>query len=167
MTSRIDGPAARRAAYLAFGWVLAFLAWHVVWAVTGLEFPSPSRHHGSERVALDVFTVVLLVMVAVGVVLPIALARRWGPRWPLLATAWAGCGLLAARAVAGLADDLLRLTGLRPDGLTGLTTAQVMGSAHPSTWAVVASGTTDVLFALGALAFGAAAHTCRRVTVRR
>jgi hypothetical protein len=36
-----DAGVSRRAAYAAFGWVLTFLAWHVVWAVTGLPFP----HH--------------------------------------------------------------------------------------------------------------------------
>lgn len=148
---------------------MAFLVWHVVWAVTGLPFPSSSGHHGSAKVIQELFSVVVFVMVGVGIVLPVALACRWGrrlPRWLLLATAWAGCGLLAARGFAGVADDVVRVTGILPNGLTGLTMAQVIGSAHPSTWAVVASGATDVLFAAGALAFGAAAIAYGRARPR-
>ena len=162
LSTEISRPAA---AWTAFAWVMAFLAWHVVWAVTGLTFPSSSGHHGSAKVIQELFTVVVFVMVAVGIVLPVALACRWGRRLPrrlLLATAWAGCGLLAARGFTGVADDVVRVTGILPNGLTGMTTAQVLGTAHPSTWAVVASGTTDVLFAAGALAFGAAALTYGR-----
>lgn len=160
----------RRAAYTAFTWVAVFLAWHVVWAVTGLEFPSASQHEGSGRVAMELYGVITLVMVAVGVVLPLALAQRWGrhvPRSMLLLGTWTGCALLAVRGFTGVADDLVRLTGLLPNGLTGLTTAQVLGSAHPSAWALIASGATDFLFAAGGLAFGAAAVTYRRVRPSR
>lgn len=159
----------RRAAYLAFTWVMVFLAWHVVWAVTGLKFPSPSHHGGSARVLMELSAVVVLVMVAVGTLLPLALAQPWGrclPRWALLLTAWAGCALLAGRGLTGVADDLVRLTGILPNGLTGLTTAEVAGSAHPSTWTVFAGEATDFLFLAGGLAFGAAAVAYRRVRPR-
>ena len=73
----------------------------------------------------------------------------------------------AARGLTGVADDLVRLTGLLPDGLTGLTTAQVFGTAHPSAWALIASGATDVLFTAGGLAFATAAITYRRVRSSR
>jgi hypothetical protein len=150
----------RAAAYTAFGWVLVFLAWHVVWVVTGLKVPSAAEHHGSARVVVQVFGVVVLLMTAVGVVLPLALAQSWGRRIPrriLLTLAWSGCALLGVRGLAGVGDDLVRASGLLPNGLTGMTTAQVTGSAHPSTWAVVAAVATDVLFVLGGLAFGWAA----------
>jgi hypothetical protein len=172
-TSRESSPAervtllrdGRRAAYLAFAWVLAFLAWHVVWALTGLETPSASHHGGTTRVLIQVSSVAVVLLVAAGTVLPLALAQAWGrhvPRWMLLAATWAGCALLSARGLAGIGDDLVRLTGVLPGGLTGLTTAQVIGTAHPSTWAVVASGATDVLFTAGGLAFGTAAVAYRR-----
>src|SRR5437879_338350 len=62
----------RRAAYAAFAWVLAFLAWHVVWAVTGLEFP---HHHwsGAGRMLMWGFDAVIYLMAAVGLALPLAL----------------------------------------------------------------------------------------------
>jgi hypothetical protein len=155
----------RTAAYTAFAWVLAFLAWHVVWVGTGLAVPSAADHHGSARVVVQVLGVVVLLMTAVGIVLPLALAQSWGrriPRWILLTLAWAGCALLGSRGVLGVGDDLARATGLLPNGLTGLTAAQVMGTAHPSAWTVVAGYATDALFVLGGVAFGWAAITAIR-----
>src|SRR5215469_1198846 len=51
---RDDVRVSRRAAYAAFGWVLAFLAWHVVWAFTGLRFP---HHHWSGAARMIMFGV--------------------------------------------------------------------------------------------------------------
>jgi hypothetical protein len=158
----------RRAANAAFGWVLAFLAWHVVWAVTGLRFP----HHdwsGAARMLMWGFDAVIYVMVAVGIVLPLALARPWGrrvPRWMLLWAAWAGCALLGARGIAGAADGVARAIGFSR-GLTGMTTAQAMGTGHPSAWLSFASTATEVLFVAGGLMFGLAALTYQRAFPRR
>ena len=80
----------------------------------------------------------------------------------LLAATWTGCALLSARGIAGIGDDLVRVTGVLPGGLTGLSTAEAMGTAHPSTWALVAGGATDALFTAGGLAFGMAAVGYRR-----
>jgi hypothetical protein len=155
----------RTTAYAAFAWVLSFFAWHVIWVATDLQTPSEVRHEGTARVLVDAFTVILFVMTAVGTVLPLALAQEWGRRVPrplLLLGAWTGCVLLGARGVTGVCDDLLRVTGLLPHGLTGLTTEQVVGTAHPSAWMLFASGWTDVLFVAGGLAFGLAAVAYRR-----
>ncbi|MFB9832484.1 DUF3995 domain-containing protein [Actinoallomurus acaciae] len=159
--------AGRRAAYTAFAWVMVFLAWHVVWYVTGLQFPSASDRHGAGRVLVQVFSLIIVVMVVVGALLPLALAQPWGrrvPRWMLLSAAWTGAVLLAARGVSGVGDDLVRVTGILPKGFTGLTTAQTLGTSHPSFWHLFASGATDVLFTAGGLAFALAAITYRRVT---
>ncbi|MEV4252743.1 hypothetical protein AB0J52_06190 [Spirillospora sp. NPDC049652] len=165
-----SGPAAARAnrvtAYWAFAWVMVFLAWHVVWAATGLDSPDPAGHRGAARVAAEVFMVVVLLMTAVGVVLPLALVQAWGrrvPGWMLAGGAWTGCVLLCARGFSGVADAVLRVTGVLPHGLTGMTTEQVFGTAHPSTWAWTASSATDVLFAVGGVAFGFAALAYQRV----
>ena len=155
----------RRTAYTAFAWVMAFLAWHVVWSATGQPVPSTGRHHGTARVLMWMSTVVVLAMVAAGTALPLALARPWGrriPRTVLLGAAWTGCALLGARGLAGVADDVVRATGVLPNGLTGLTMEQVSGTAHPSAWTVFAGGCTDLLFTLGGLAFGLAAIAYRR-----
>lgn len=164
-----DAGVSRRAAYAAFGWVLTFLAWHVVWAVTGLPFPSSSHFHGAALVLFWASGAITWVIWAVGIVLPVALARPWGrrvPRWMLLWAAWTGCALLGARGIAGIADDVVRAIGLSR-GLTGMTTAQVMGTAHPSAWQSFAEAATDVLFVAGGLVFGLAALTYQRAFPRR
>ena len=163
-----DAGVSRRAAYAAFGWVLAFLAWHVVWAVTGLPFP---HHHwsGAARILMWGFDAIMVVIWAVGIALPPTLAQPWGrrvPQWMLLGAAWTGCALLGARGIAGAADDVARAIGFSR-GLTGMTTAQVMGTAHPSAWLSFASTATDVLFAAGGLMFGLAALTYQRAFPRR
>jgi len=163
-----DAGASRRAAYAAFSWVLAFVAWHVVWAVTGLPFP---HHHwsGSARILMWGVDAIGWGIWAVGIVLPLALARPWGrrvPRWMLLWAAWTGCGLLGARGIAGVVDDVVRAIGFSR-GLTGMTIAEVMGTAHPSAWQSFAEAATDVLFVAGGLVFGLAALTYQRVFPRR
>lgn len=114
---------------------------------------------------MQVFLGIVLLMTVVGLVVPLAMAHAWGPRWVLLFSAWAGCVLLSVRGILGVGDALVRYTGLLPKGFSGLTTAQVMGTEHPSTWALTASSATDFLFALGGLAFGLAALTYQRATV--
>jgi hypothetical protein len=165
-----DLRAVRWTAYAAFAWVMAFLAWHVVWAVTGLAIPSTAQHHGVAGVLMWVSTVAVLVMVAVGTALPLALAQAWGRRIPrpvLLSTAWAGCVLLGARGLMGVGDDVVRATGILPNGLTGLTMEQVSGTAHPSAWELFAGGFTDLLFTGGGLAFGLAALAYQHAWHRR
>ena len=163
-----DAGVSRRAAYAAFGWVLTFVAWHVVWAVTGLPFP---HHHwsGAARILMWGFDAIMVVIWAVGIALPLALARPWGrrvPRWMLLWAAWTGCALLGARGIAGVVDDVARAIGFSR-GLTGLTLAQEMSTAHLSAWMSFAGTATDVLFVAGGLMFGLAALTYQRAFPRR
>ena len=160
----------RTTAYAAFAWVVAFLAWHVVWVATGLSIPSNVHHSGTARVLVDLFSAALLAMTVAGTVLPLALAQEWGRRIPrplLLFAAWTGCVLLGARGLAGVCDDVVRATGLLPDGLTGMTMEQVTGSAHPSAWETFAGASTDVLFLTGGVAFGLAAVAYRPRLARR
>ena len=165
---RTDVGVSRRAAYVAFGWVLTFVGWHVVWYVTGLPF---SHHHfsGAALVLFWASEAITDVIWAVGIVLPVALARPWGrrvPRWILLWAAWTGCALLGARGIAGVVDDVVRAIGFSR-GLTGMTIAQVMGTAHPSAWQSFAEAATDVLFVAGGLVFGLAALRYQRAFPRR
>jgi hypothetical protein len=48
-----------------------------------------------------------------------------------------------------------------------MTVAEVMGTAHPSAWAVVASVATDGLFTAGGLLLGLAAWSYAGATARR
>ncbi|MFC1415494.1 hypothetical protein [Streptacidiphilus cavernicola] len=137
--------------------MIVFLAWHVMWALTGLEVPTAATHPGSGRVIFYVLSAALYLMVAVGVLLALALVirswRRRVPRWLLLSATWAGAVLLVLRGASGVVDDVVRATGVLPDGLTGLSTAQTTGMAHPSTWATVAGDATDLVFVVGGIVF--------------
>ncbi|HEY1639510.1 MAG TPA: hypothetical protein VGG35_02380 [Streptosporangiaceae bacterium] len=168
-TTRTSVGISRRAAYAAFGWVLIFVAWHVVWFFTVFRFPQSSAHfHGAAVVLYWAVDAITDVMWAVGIVLPLALGRPWGrrvPRWMLLWAAWTGCALLGARGIAGVADEAARAIGFS-GGLTGMPIAQVMGTAHPSAWMSFAGAATEVLFVAGALMFGLAALAYQRAFPR-
>ena len=155
----------RRAGFAAFGWVVVFLAWHVVWYLTGLAFPTSSHFHGRARVVYTVASTLTDLMWVIGCILPLALLQPWGrriPRWMRLSAAWTAAGVLAARGLSGIIDDLLRVFGFSR-GLTGLTPAQTAGTTHITFWVQFSGVTTDVLFAAGAVAFGAAALAHRRM----
>jgi hypothetical protein len=62
----------------------------------------------------------------------------------LLWAAWIGYALLGARGIAGAGDDVARAIGFSR-GLTGMTTAQVTGTVHPSAWMSFAGTATEVL----------------------
>jgi hypothetical protein len=154
----------RRAGYAAFAWVVVFIAWHGVWYLTGLVFPTSSHFHGSARVVYTVASILTDLMWVMGCMLPLALVQPWGrriPRWMRLSAAWTATGVLAARGLSGILDDLLRAFG-SSRGLTGLTAEQTAGTSHITFWVRFSGVTTDVLFAAGALAFGAAAVAHRR-----
>ncbi len=152
-------------AWAAWAWVVVFTAFHVYWFLGGrfgLAGPLPTLSFSLISV---LFRVAVAAMFATGLVVPIAAVRPWGrrvPRWMLAAALWAGCLLLLLRGTAGVVDDLLRMTGLSAHGLTGLTQAQVFGTARPSATMMWSSRATDWYFTLGGLLFGAAAAGYRR-----
>jgi hypothetical protein len=159
----------RRAGYAAFAWLVVFVAWHVVWYLTGLAFPTSSHFHGSARVVYTVVNILTDLMWVIGCILPLALVQPWGrriPRWMRLSAAWTATGVLAARGLSGIVDDLLRAFGF-PRGLTGLTTAETAGTSHVTFWVQFSGVTTDALFAAGAVAFAAAAVAHRRTAPPR
>jgi hypothetical protein len=79
---------------------------------------------------------------------------------------WAGCAVLLLRGLAGVADELLRVTGVAPGGLTGLSREQVTGFAEPSEGVLWTGRAIDGYFTLGGLLFGAAALAFRRGRAR-
>ena len=159
----------KRTARLAFAWVIAFLIWHVVWYATGLGFPEPSDRTGAAaRIVAYGAQAIIIAMTVTGTLLPLAFGMAWGRRLPrrlLLTLGWTAFVVLGGRTIAGVADTVLRLFGVE-GGLTGLTAAQVMGTASPGPWDWIASYTTDVLFTVGAVAFGLATLQFQRATSR-
>jgi hypothetical protein len=78
---------------------------------------------------------------------------------------WAGAAVLVLRGAVGLADDVLRFTGLAETGLSSLTDKQVLGTADPSAYTIWSTIGIDAFFAAGGALFGWAAH--RTSPVRR
>jgi hypothetical protein len=70
------------------------------------------------------------------------------------------------RGIAGAGDEVARAIGFSR-GLSGMTTAQGMGTAHPSAWMSFAGAATEVLFVAGGLMFGLAALRYQRAFPRR
>lgn len=146
------------AAYAAWIWAFVFLLAHFYWYAGGGVL-RPSLPPAS----LDVFGLAVVAMFAVGLVAPLAAARRWRIPRPLVAAVlWAGAAVLLARGAAGVVDEALRVTGLADGGLTGLTREQVTGFAHPSAGVLWTGRAIDAWFLLGGLLYGAAARAHTR-----
>lgn len=158
----IDGRRGSWSGYAAFAWTAVFIAFHVYWFAGGRigfgDAPDPIPGPPSSVLGWA-FNVVVLAMFAAGLVVPLALVRPWGrraPRWTLLALAWLGCAVLAARGAAGVADSLGRATGVLPRGLTGLSYEQTLGQAHPSAYTLWSGAAIDAYFLIGGFLFGLA-----------
>ncbi|MEV6495102.1 DUF3995 domain-containing protein, partial [Actinoplanes sp. NPDC051633] len=148
------------AAYAAATWVVVFVLAHVYW-YSGGTLVRPTLPQATP----GVFDAILILMAVVGLAAPLAAAQGWGRRLParlLTAVLWAGCAVLLLRGLAGLVDELLRVTGVAAGGLTGLSLQQVTGFADPSQAVQWTGRAIDGYFTLGGLLFGAAAHTFRR-----
>jgi hypothetical protein len=76
----------------------------------------------------------------------------------LVAMMWAGGAILLARGGLGFVDDALRFSGLLDGGLTGLSTKDVLDSAHPSTYTKLSTVAIDSIFFLGGVLFAYAAR---------
>jgi hypothetical protein len=162
------------ALWTAFGWAVLFTAAHAYWYAGGTvglgDAPSPLPGRPTS-IAAWVFTVVVAAMFATGIVLPLILLR-WDARrgWGRAASVllWIGAAVLVLRGASGLADDLLRQTGLAGGGITGLTYQDTLGTSDPSTYTLASNDSIDAYFLLGGLLFGLAAwHQSRLGPVRR
>ncbi len=142
-----------RAAYTALGWVVLFFAFHVYWYLGG-SFASPGKLPGRPHSLVGwIFNIFVDVAFPLGAFVGLAIARGWARGRLALAAAvivWFGCVLLLLRGGAGLLDDLTRVTGLLPNGITGLSTKDTTGVAAVlwSGWAI------DAYFLAGGIIFG-------------
>jgi hypothetical protein len=147
-----------RTAYAALAWVVVFFAFHVYWYAGG----SFGRGGALPALVPDsvggwIFEVLVVSAFPLGAGVCLAIARGW-PRASVRRAAaiviWLGCALLALRGGSGLVDDLTRAAGLLPNGITGLSLEEAMGTAHPSASELWSGRATDAYFAAGGLIFG-------------
>jgi len=135
---------------------VVFIVAHIHWFLGGTIL-RPNVPPAS----LDLFNVVVVCMFVVGFVVPLVAARPPAatvPRRIVAAALWLGCAVLLVRGAAGVVDEILRLTGLSTDGLTGLTREEQTGYADPPPRVLWTGWTIEAYFVLGGLLFGVAAR---------
>ena len=146
-----------RIAWWALAWVIVFLAFHVYW-YAGWSFGHPGPLPGAPAtVAGWVFQVLVVAAFPLGAGVTLAIARGWElgrfHRAAVIVVALATV-MLILRGGAGVVDELARVTGVLPNGLTGLSREQVTGSADPSAEVLWSGRATDAYFLAGGLLFG-------------
>jgi hypothetical protein len=158
--ARTIGAMTRTTARHAFAWTALFIAWHGYWALGG-DFGFGDRESAFPD-ADPLFTLAVSAMFAAGLAVPLAVMRGAGPRRLLAGLLWAGAAVLAARGVAGLADDALRFSGLADTGITGLTDEEVLGTSAPSAYTIWSTVGIDAFFLAGGALFARAARHAHR-----
>ena len=150
-----------RAANIALGWAVTFLAFHIYWYLGG-SFVSPGKLPGwPDTLTGWIFEVLTAGVWVLGLLIPLAISGGWvGGRLakPVAILVWLGCTILTLRGATGLIDDLTRVTGLLPNGLSGIPTEDATGTTTV-TWAMWA---IETYFLIGGLVFGALAISDRR-----
>jgi hypothetical protein len=134
-TSHGDGLRCIRPVRVALGWVVVFVGFHIYWYLGG-SAGSPGRLPGWPH-SLIGWTVNVLVdgTFALGLLVPWAISRRRALgrlARPIGALVWLGGMLLLLRGGTGLVDDLTRVAGILPNGISGLSTQQTTGTTDPS-----------------------------------
>lgn len=151
-----DGPRPIRVANVALGWAVVFLGFHIYWYLGG-SFVSPGKLPGGPHTLAGwAFEVLVDGVWALGLLVPLSISRGWARgrlAKPVAILVWLGCAILTLRGAAGLIDDLTRVTGILPNGLSGISTKDATG-ATSVTWAVWA---IETYFLIGGLIFGALA----------
>jgi hypothetical protein len=140
-----------RAAYIALGWVVVFIGFHLYW-YRGGSFASPGKLPPAPHSLIGwTFEVLVMGAFVLGFLVPLAISRGWADgrlARPVAILVWLGGVILDLRGVSGIVDDLTRAAGVRT-GITGLSTMQTTGIAHMmwSGWAI------DSYFLIGGLIF--------------
>ena len=148
------------AAYAAFIWVVVFIVFHIYWAYGG-HLGFGDAHHPLPPLPTNgvewTYTCIVSALFIGGTLVPLAIAQTWGrfiPSWLLLPACWFGFVILTLRALASYVDDLVRFTDLLPNGITGLTYAQIFGDNHVTTFMLWSSAAIDAYFLLGGVLYG-------------
>jgi hypothetical protein len=153
-TSHRDGLRCVRAAHVALGWVVVFVGFHIYWYLGG-SFGSPGRLPGWPHSLIGwAFSVLVDGAFALGLLVPWAISRGRALgrlAQPIGALAWLGGMVLLLRGGTGLVDDLTRVTGILPNGISRLSTQETTGTTDPHVlWSGVA---IDAYFLAGGMIF--------------
>jgi hypothetical protein len=153
-TPHRDGLRCIPAAHVALGWVVVFVGFHIYWYLGG-SFGSPGRLPGWPHSLIGwTFNVLVDGAFALGLLVPWAISRGRALgrlAQPIGALAWLGGMLLLLRGGTGLVDDLTRVTGMLPNGISGLSTQETTGTTDPYVlWSGVA---IDAYFLAGGMIF--------------
>ncbi len=150
-----------RAANIALGWAVTFLAFHIYWYLGG-SFVSPGKLPGWPHTLAGWIVEALTEGIwALGLLVPLSISRGWARgrlAKPEAILVWLGCAILLLRGATGLIDDLCRVTGILPNGLSGISTKDATGTTTV-TWPM---WTIESYFLIGGLVFGALAISNRR-----
>jgi hypothetical protein len=123
-----------RAAHVALGWVLVFIGFHIYWYLGG-SFGGPGKLPGWPHAFIGwAFSVLVDGAFALGLLVPWAISRGRGfgrLAQPIGVLVWLGGVLLLLRGGSGVVDDLTRLTGLFPNGISGISTQEATGTTDP------------------------------------
>lgn len=170
MTSQAPPATARPAAALlgqaaaraATAWSVLFGVFHFYWALGGsLGLGDGAQAKAGLTGGMLAYDLVVAVLCFVGAWVAHELGKAPAPRlllprWMFLTMAWTATIALVARGGIGVADDILRSTGVLTNGLSGMTIQDVYGEPHPSTYTMWSMRVVDGFFVFGGLVFGTA-----------
>jgi hypothetical protein len=161
LPAQLRDPCRVRAANIALAWAVTFLAFHIYWYLGG-SFVSPGKLPGWPHTVTGwIFQVLTDGIWALGLLVPLSISRGWAHgrlARPVAILVWLGCTILILRGATGLIDDLTRVTGTLPNGLSGISTQDAAGTTTV-TWAM---WVIETYFLIGGLIFGALAITNRQ-----
>jgi hypothetical protein len=148
------------AGYASFIWVAVFILFHIYWYYGGrfgLGDASASIPPPPTTLSQWIYFYLVIIMFIGGTIVPLTTVQSWGkliPREFILIACWLGCMVLVLRGLAGFVDELSRVTGLLPTGLTGLTYEQTTGDAQRTAYTTWSSRAIDGYFFVGGILYG-------------
>ncbi|MGV9311114.1 DUF3995 domain-containing protein [Streptomyces sp. NPDC003691] len=156
------GPLGQAAARAATAWAVLFGVFHFYWALGGsFGLGDGAQVEAGLTGGMLVYDLVVAVLSFVGARVAHELGRAPAPqpllpRWVFLTMVWTATIALLARGGIGIADDILRSTGILANGLSGMAVQDVYGEPHPSAYTMWSMRIVDGFFVLGGLLFGTA-----------
>lgn len=165
-----QGPIARTpwASYAAVVWCVVFGGFHLYWALGGTfgfaDFSMPSNKilaltRDPLYIGITWGVVVACVCAAIAALAPFQAWSRRIPRWLLLSPLWIACGMFLLRGFGNPIQSALLIAGGMP--FEPLAGPDAQAWYH---WLLIDAVFFSPWFILGGAAFGATAHSARRLS---